>query len=187
MRFVPLDLMAIEPAVGLDLLQSVVWDGRRRISRESVELFNESYIPLKVLARQLDTLPAHLWRFLREHSISVIAVPRSNGNSAQPVLPREYESHVIALWRERRAAQLERESERLAEPRVSREEALRRYLHYLETSMAELPMRAGQPNKRAIAAACGFSREAFYDNPRLAKLLAEYLEPLAAERSGNVS
>ncbi len=182
-----LDLMTIEPAVGLDLLQSVVWDGRRRISRESVELFNESYIPLKFLARQLDTLPAHLWRFLREHSISVIAVPRGNGNSAQPVLPREYESPVIALWRERRAAQLERESERLAEPRVSREEALRRYLHNVEASMAELPMRAGQPNKSAIAAACGFSREAFYDTPRLATLLAEYLEQLAAERSENMS
>lgn len=108
-------------------------------------------------------------------------------NGAQPVLPREYESPVIALWRERRAAQLERESERLAEPRVTREEALRRYLSYLEASKAELPMRAAQPNKRAIAAACGFSREAFYDNPRLATLLAEYLEQLAAERSENMS
>jgi hypothetical protein len=179
--------MAIEPAVGLELLQSVVWGGRRRISRESVELFNESYIPLKFLARQLDTLPAHLWRFLREQSIPVIAVPRSNGNSAQPVLPREYESPVLALWRERRAAQLERESERLAEPRVSREEALRLYLANLRMSKATLPMRGGQPNKRAIAAACGFSREAFYENPRLAALLAKYLEWLSAERSENMS
>ena len=48
-------------------------------------------------------------------------------------------------------------------------------------------MRGGQPNKRAIAAACGFSREAFYGTPRLAALLAEYLEWLAAERSENIS
>lgn len=110
-----------------------------------------------------------------------------NGNSAQPVLPREYESPVIALWRERRAAQLERESERMLEPKVSREQALRLYLANLRVSKGKLPMRGGQPNKRAIAAACGFSREAFYDNPRLAARLAEYLERLAAEGSENMS
>lgn len=168
-----LDLMAIESAVVLGLSRAVERNGRRRISRESVENFNETYIPLKFLASQLDTLPAHLWRFLRAQSISVIAVPRSNGNSAQPVLPREYESPVIALWRERRAAQLEREQ--LSEQRVSREEVLRRYLAHLEASQGELPMRGGLPNKRAIAAACGFSREAFYDNPRVASLLAEHM------------
>ena len=108
-------------------------------------------------------------------------------NGAQPVLPREYESPVIALWRERRAAQLERESERLAEPRVTREEALRRYLANLRVSKATLPMRGGGPNKRAIAAACGFFREAFYDSPRLASLLEEYLEQLAAEGAKNMS
>lgn len=182
-----LDLMAIESAVVLGLLRAVERNGRRRISRESVENFNETYIPLKFLASQLDTLPAHLWRFLREQSIPVIAVPRINGNSAQPVLPREYESPVIALWRERRVAQLERESERLAEPRVTHEEALRLYLANLRVSKATLPMRGGEPNKRAIAAACGFSREAFYDNPRLAALLAEYLERLAADGSENMS
>lgn len=182
-----LDLMVIEPAVGLELFEAVERDGRRRISRESVERFNESYIPLKLLASQLDTLPAHLWRFLREQSIPVIAVPRSNGNSAQPVLHREDESSVTGLRRARRAAQLERESERLAEPRVSREESLRRYLTALDVSKAELPMRGGRPNKRAIAAACGFSREAFYDNPRLATLLAEYLEQLVAALSENMS
>ena len=48
-------------------------------------------------------------------------------------------------------------------------------------------MRGGQPNKRAIAAACGFSREAFYDSPRLASLLEEYLEQLAAEEAKNMS
>ncbi len=165
--------MAVEPALGLNLLQAVERDSRRRISRESVEQFNERYIPLKFLARQLDTLPAHLWRFLREQSIPVIAVPRSNGNSAQPVLPREHEIRAVALWRERRAAQLEREQ--LAEQRVSREEVLRRYLAHLEASQGELPMRGGLPNKRAIAAACGFSRGAFYDNPRVASLLAEHM------------
>lgn len=35
------------------------------------------------------------------------------------------------------------------------------------------------PNKRAIAAACGFSREAFYDNPRVASLLAEHMRQFA--------
>lgn len=182
-----LDLMAVQPAVELCLLQSVVHDGRRRISRESVEKFNESYIPLKFLASQLDTLPAHLWRFLREQSIPVIAVPRSNGGSAQPVLAREDESRAIGLWRERRAAQIEREAKQLSEPRVTREEALRLYLANLRMSKAKLPMRGSQPNKRAIAAACGFSREAFYNNPRLAALLAEYLERLAAEGSENNS
>ena len=39
----------------------------------------------------------------------------------------------------------------------------------------------------ANAAACGFSREAFYDNPRLAALLAEYLERLAADGSESMS
>lgn len=179
--------MAVQPGVELGLLQAVGRDGRRRISRESVERFNEHHIPLKFLASQLDTLPAHLWRFLRELSIPVIAVPRSNGGSAQPVLAREDDSRAIGLWRERRAAQIEREAEQQAEPRVTREEALRLYLANLRMSKATLPMRGGQPNKRAIAAACGFSREAFYDNPRLAALLAEYLERLAAEGTENMS
>ena len=62
-----------------------------------------------------------------------------------------------------------------------------RKLTNLGVSKATLPMRGGGPNKRAIAAACGFSREAFYDSPRLASLLEEYLEQLAAEGAKNMS
>lgn len=42
--------------------------------------------------------------------------------------------------------------------------ALRGYLEGVQDRQEQLPIRAGKPNKKAIAKACGFSRNVFYSN-----------------------
>ena len=52
-------------------------------------------------------------------------------------------------------------------------ETLRRYLVALKAEGRSLPMRAGEPNRSAIALACGFDRQVLYKNPAAAALLKE--------------
>ncbi len=53
-------------------------------------------------------------------------------------------------------------------------EALRRYLEGLEEDGHPLPRRANEPNRTAIAKACGFDRQVLYQNPGARDLLDEY-------------
>jgi hypothetical protein len=51
---------------------------------------------------------------------------------------------------------------------------LRRYLEDLRSSGAPQPRRAGQPNRAAISAACGFDRNVLYVNDEAAALLNRF-------------
>lgn len=53
-------------------------------------------------------------------------------------------------------------------------ETLRRYLEGLEERGEPLPRRAGEPNRTAIAKACGFDRQVLYQNPAAKALLDAY-------------
>lgn len=60
---------------------------------------------------------------------------------------------------------------------------LKTYLADLEKEGRPLPMRGGEPNRSAIALACGFDRQVLYKNPSAKALLdaaAEKLPPVAA-------
>jgi hypothetical protein len=48
---------------------------------------------------------------------------------------------------------------------------LKEYLEALEREGRPLPMRGGEPNRSAIALACGFDRQVLYKNPAAKKLL----------------
>jgi hypothetical protein len=48
---------------------------------------------------------------------------------------------------------------------------LKTYLDDLKAESRPLPMRAGEPNRSAIALACGFDRQVLYKNPAAASLL----------------
>ncbi|MBR0910167.1 hypothetical protein [Bradyrhizobium japonicum] len=50
-------------------------------------------------------------------------------------------------------------------------ETLKNYLEALEREGRPLPMRAGEPNRSAIALACGFDRQVLYKNPTAKALL----------------
>ncbi len=53
-------------------------------------------------------------------------------------------------------------------------EALRLYLEGLEDRREPLPRRAGQPNRSAVAAACGMHRQVLYQNPDCRRMLEEF-------------
>lgn len=62
-------------------------------------------------------------------------------------------------------------------------EHLKAYLADLEKEGRPLPMRGGEPNRSAIALACGFDRQVLYKNPAAKALLDaafEKLPPIAA-------
>jgi hypothetical protein len=50
---------------------------------------------------------------------------------------------------------------------------LKTYLDALKAEGRPLPMRASEPNRSAIALACGFDRQVLYKNPAAASLLQE--------------
>jgi hypothetical protein len=57
-------------------------------------------------------------------------------------------------------------------------ERLKSYLDALERESRPLPMRGGEPNRSAIALACGFDRQVLYKNPAAKALLAAAVEKL---------
>ncbi|MGY4595656.1 hypothetical protein ACVWXL_003402 [Bradyrhizobium sp. GM22.5] len=63
-------------------------------------------------------------------------------------------------------------------------ETLKKYLDALEREGRPLPMRGGEPNRSAIALACGFDRQVLYKNPAAAALLAAALKKLPAVAAG---
>ena len=53
-------------------------------------------------------------------------------------------------------------------------EALRRHFESIEARGEPLQRRAGQPNRSAIAAACGMHRQVLYQNPDCRRMLEEF-------------
>ncbi|MEY9397447.1 hypothetical protein ACVME8_006526 [Bradyrhizobium diazoefficiens] len=63
-------------------------------------------------------------------------------------------------------------------------ETLKNYLEALEREGRPLPMRAGEPNRSAIALACGFDRQVLYKNPAAKALLEAANAKLPAVAAG---
>jgi hypothetical protein len=55
-------------------------------------------------------------------------------------------------------------------------DSLRKYLSALDREGRPLPMRGGEPNRSAIALACGFDRQVLYKNPAAKALLDAAIE-----------
>jgi hypothetical protein len=51
----------------------------------------------------------------------------------------------------------------------------------MKSSGRALPSRAGQPDKSAIAIACGFDRQTFYNNPEAKSLLEKAVEEIGVD------
>jgi hypothetical protein len=61
----------------------------------------------------------------------------------------------------------------------SHRRSMDRYLDSLSVAGLEIPKRAGKPNRAAIATACGFARNVFYNHPEMgARVTALALEPV---------
>lgn len=61
---------------------------------------------------------------------------------------------------------------------VENVESLRAYLDDLRSKGGFLPSRKGKPDKSAIAIACGFDRQTFYNNPEAIALLEKAREEI---------
>lgn len=66
-------------------------------------------------------------------------------------------------------------------------ERLRVYLAELKSSGARLPSRRHQPDKSAIAIACGFNRQTLYNNPEAVALLDEAVTEIGLEGQARVT
>ncbi|WP_144243607.1 hypothetical protein [Azospirillum argentinense] len=82
-----------------------------------------------------------------------------------------YENESIALLKSFDAEDCKRASIRKRDDLA----ALNSYLAEIKRQRILLPrMRGRKPNKRAIAAACGFRRNIFYSNPTVAAILEDF-------------
>lgn len=166
-----LDKQVVLPAVRMGLLTATERDGRTRVTVGSIAEFSATYVPLVVLAKDLGTLPQHLWRFCRKNGFDTLSVMRSNGGPAMPLLRLSAKEGLLAAWEE---AHREEDREPAAKPAELYEAAIRAYLVELEAERKMLPRRAGTPNKAVIARACGFHRDVLYSYPNVIALLTEH-------------
>ena len=144
---------------------------RTGINRRSLEDFQEHWISANALGKELGTNSVGAIGLAKAHGASVLLIPVA-GN---------YETTFIALddaqWL--RDAEAERRLNRKvgapgptsAEVLAEHMASLRSYLAAIRDRGESLPMRGGKPNRAAIARACGFSRDTFYDHPNFLAIL----------------
>lgn len=165
-----LDWVAVEDVVNKGLLLAVHEDGRMFVDAVSVATFNERFVSLAKLARRLETSGKALKRLCDDHGVALIEVSRGVGAPTQPLLKKCDEPALLLAWEK---ARQESESRTFEQKERTHLEALAGYLNLLKETRQQLPMREGQPNKAAIAKACGFNRAVLYSSERAIKMLRE--------------
>lgn len=163
-------MMAVESAVDAGLLIADTFDGNIRVPVISVELFNQSYIPLSKIAEKLGSLAQHLWRTCRANHIEIISLQYKNGLGKQPILFKRDEQNLIEIYNQK-----VNEHAPKAKECPSYETIFQNYLFALDTANEYLPCLAGSPNKAAIAEKCGFHRDVFYKNEAVKNLLESFI------------
>ncbi|WP_222613305.1 hypothetical protein [Undibacterium amnicola] len=163
-------MMAVESAVDAGLLIGNTYDGNIRVPVISVELFNQSYIPLSKIAEKLGSLAQHLWRTCRTNHIEIISLQYKNGLGKQPILSKRDEQNLIEIYNQKVNEQAPK-----AKECPSYETIFQNYLFALDESNEYLPCLAGAPNKAAIAETCGFHRDVFYKNEAVKNLLESFI------------
>src|SRR5690606_13121997 len=89
-----LDFTVIDSAIKAGLLTKINWNGRWRIPSEAVQQFNDQYIVLARLSKELGTTSTRLIKKCHQRNVPVIALARPNGGSDQPVVSRKH-AHLI--------------------------------------------------------------------------------------------
>ncbi len=163
---------AIAGAVRAGHLVQTVVRGNKRITVASVERFRTAYLPLAEVARKKRRSPRLLARLIRKKRLSVMFIDRANHASPQGFIRRSHVSTLMAAVAEYVADQAAHR------PRVNslaeHEDRLRAFCARRIEGGQGLPRRGGVPIKRVIASACGFTRDLFYDQPRIQRVLDEF-------------
>jgi hypothetical protein len=163
---------AIAEAVRAGHLERTVARGYKRITAASVDRFHSAYRPLAAIAKESRRSPRLLIRLIRKKHLPVMFVARVNHASPQGFIPRFKEPQLMAAVAEYEADQAARRAR--GDNRAAYEVRLRAYCTQSIESGQGLPRKGGVPNKCEIALACGFSRDVFYDIPRMQHLLEEF-------------
>jgi hypothetical protein len=163
---------AIAEAVRARHLVQTVVRGYKRITTASLERFQSAYLPLAAVAQEKRRSPRLLVRLIRKNRLPVIFIARANHASPQGFIPRSRLPQLMAAIAEYVA---DLSTRRQRGDRVAvHVDRLRAYCTQRIESGRGLPRRGGVPMKRAIAVACGFTRNLFYNQPRIQRVLDEF-------------
>ena len=152
------------------LVQTVV-RGYKRITAASVQRFQSAYLPLAAVAQETRWSPRRLIKLICTKRLPVIFFARTNHASPQGFIPRSHVPQLMAAVSEYVPDQPARRPR--GDNLAVHEDRLRAYCTQKIESGQGLPRRGGVPMRRAIALACGFSRDLFY-KPRMQRLLEEF-------------
>lgn len=170
-----LDSSVINDAITQNILVATTVEGHVRITAESVDYFCGNYVVLSGVAHSLNTNTRLLLRLCKSNDIEVIALKRNSKHGtrgSQPIILTTHKEKLVLA----REDELKRAKKRQRKDLTLKyEKAVRRYFKILKETSASIPMRAGKPNKMAIAKACGFSRHVIYTYPSVIKLMNEFL------------
>ncbi len=177
-RIIRCDVQAIPALLALGYLEPVNEKERNRVSQLSVERFAHTYISLQNLAKARSSSSKRLKKLCVQRDIPLLLIPRATGINV-PFIERRYQELLLVAEAEQPSrSQIQASKARTEHPAVV---ALRNYLTGIQERGDRLSRYGGQPNKAAIAHACGFSRDMFYDNAEVIALLAAYTIQEAAD------
>jgi len=170
-----LDSSVINDAITQNILVATTVEGHVRITAESVDYFCGNYVVLSGVAHLLNTNTRLLLRLCKSNDIEVIALKRNSKHGtrgSQPIILTTHKEKLVLAREDELKRARKRQRKDLT---LKYEKAVRRYFKILKETSASIPMRAGKPNKMAIAKACGFSRHVIYTYPSVIKLMNEFL------------
>jgi len=166
------DLQAITILVSHGYLAARSAREGTRITRTSFERFIQKYIPLSKIANEHGTTSRRLKTLCSKAGIPMLLTPRPTGIEVPYIQRSNIELLLVTatLNPSMKQAQLA-----ASHPRRSAVTVLKSYLSELKERREPIPIRAGKPNKLAIARACGFSRNVLYDNDEALGLLDSFV------------
>ncbi len=164
---------AIQELVKRGFLNAVRRGRHIRVERSSLDIFAAKYLSLQAVATREETSVGRLTRLCKTAGIVVLRISCKNRTAAPFILKKD----ELRLLNYAAAHRTRKEQRKLMSSKHSPVlPRLRAYLQSLESSGAELPRRAGRPKIAAIAKACGFDRNALYNNKEAIALLAQWNE-----------
>ncbi len=151
-----------------------------RISRLSVKYFADKYVALSRIAKDLGSSSNRLKRICNESLIPIFIVPVC-ATSSVPFIERVHQDKMLMIAHQyvsRRNLQATTKTKK-----HNASIALGEYLTRTSESGQLLPRRAGEPNLKAIAAACGFERSVFYKNSAVREMISQFEQQEASRFS----
>ena len=147
-----------------------------RVKMKSAATFAQEYASGAWIAKLLGTSSRRIQRLCKEEGMKTILAERGAGGSAQLFVARSDLEKLgirsMPLFDDGSApVEIIDQFKMQATRRSVSIEKLQRYLDGMKESSTPLPRRAGQPNRAAIANACGFDRNVLYMNAEVAVLL----------------